>query len=373
MIAASLPAPGRPIHILMTADAVGGVFTYARDLAKGMSGEGVRITLAMLGPKANEEQKRSVRAISGLRLIETGLPLDWTAAEPAALRRAAAGVAELAWTVRPDLIHLNSPALAATVRYPAPVIGVCHSCLQTWWQAVKGGDLPANFRWRTETLADGYRRCDALVAPSAAFAAATAAAYDIPPPEVVRNGRFPTTGSIAPGSEMTVLTAGRLWDEGKNLRALDAAAAALPVPISAAGPTVGPNGETIDLRNIRPLGVLNDVALGRKMAASAVFATVARYEPFGLAVLEAAQAGCALVLSDIPTFRELWQNAALFVPADEPSAIAAGVRALFADPEQMIRHRRAAQRRARRYDAATMTQNMRAVYDRLLAGRRAVA
>ena len=41
----------------------------------------------------------------------------------------------------------------------------------------------------------------------------------------------------------------------------------------------------------------------------------ALYEPFGLAVLEAAQAGCALVLSDIPTFRELWDGAALFVAA----------------------------------------------------------
>jgi hypothetical protein len=35
-------------------------------------------------------------------------------------------------------------------------------------------------------------------------------------------------------------------------------------------------------------------------------------EPFGLAVLEAAQAGCPLVLSDLPGFRELWDGAALF-------------------------------------------------------------
>ena len=40
---------------------------------------------------------------------------------------------------------------------------------------------------------------------------------------------------------------------------------------------------------------------------------MARYEPFGLAVLEAAQAGMRLVLSDIPSFRELWDGAATFV------------------------------------------------------------
>ncbi len=48
-------------------------------------------------------------------------------------------------------------------------------------------------------------------------------------------------------------------------------------------------------------------------AAATVFASMARYEPFGLAVLEAAQAGMRLVLSDIPTFRELWDGAAIFV------------------------------------------------------------
>lgn len=35
-------------------------------------------------------------------------------------------------------------------------------------------------------------------------------------------------------------------------------------------------------------------------------------EPFGLAVVEAAQAGCALVLSEIAPLRENWEGAALF-------------------------------------------------------------
>ena len=55
-----------------------------------------------------------------------------------------------------------------------------------------------------------------------------------------------------------------------------------------------------------------------------IFVSVSRYEPFGLAVLEAAHAGCALVLSDIPTFRELWQGAASFVIAAGSAAATEG-------------------------------------------------
>jgi glycogen synthase len=62
-----------------------------------------------------------------------------------------------------------------------------------------------------------------------------------------------------------------------------------------------------------------------------VFASAARYEPFGLAVLEAAMHGAALVLADITTFRELWHDAALFVPADDAAGFAAAFDRLAAE------------------------------------------
>jgi glycosyltransferase involved in cell wall biosynthesis len=60
------------------------------------------------------------------------------------------------------------------------------------------------------------------------------------------------------------------------------------------------------------------------MDRSSLFLHPALYEPFGLVVLEAAQRGCCLVLADIPSLRELWQGAAVFVdPRDESSWISA--------------------------------------------------
>jgi glycosyltransferase involved in cell wall biosynthesis len=85
------------------------------------------------------------------------------------------------------------------------------------------------------------------------------------------------------------------------------------------------------------------------MARSAVFVSSGLYEPFGLAVLEAAQAGCALVLSDIPTFRELWNGAAVFVAPSDPRAIADALNDITADATLRTRLAAAAEQRAAHY------------------------
>jgi glycosyltransferase involved in cell wall biosynthesis len=105
------------------------------------------------------------------------------------------------------------------------------------------------------------------------------------------------------------------------------------------------------------------------MRRAAIFVSPARYEPFGLTVLEAAQAGCALVLSDIATFREIWNGAALFVGPDDADAMAAVLNRLIADPRLRSRLSAAARKRARRYSAQRMAQNTARVYRELLSSR----
>ncbi len=68
------------------------------------------------------------------------------------------------------------------------------------------------------------------------------------------------------------------------------------------------------------LGELSPAALAKKLAQAAIYAAPARYEPFGLGILEAALAGCALVLSDLPSLRENWSGAALFLPPGDQAA-----------------------------------------------------
>lgn len=352
------------LRVMMTADAVGGVWTYALDLARGVAAAGGETALVVLGPAPAADQLREARAVPALRLIDSGLALDWTAEGPADLAAAAEAVGSLARELRPDLVHLNSPALATAGGLPSPVLGACHSCLATWWATVKGGAPPADFAWRIEALRRGMAACDALVAPSRSFAEATRAAHGGAEPFVVHNGRTappPIQRARAP----VVFTSGRLWDEGKNLAMLDAAAAQARVPLFAAGPLQGPRGERAAVSHAQALGRLSAEEITLWLSCASIYAASALYEPFGLGVLEAAQAGCALVLADIPTFRELWAGAAVFADPRRPDAFAAALAALLADAAERDRLGEAARARAARFTIATMTSGMLDLYRRL--------
>ena len=101
------------------------------------------------------------------------------------------------------------------------------------------------------------------------------------------------------------------------------------------------------------------------LARRPVFVSAAVYETFGLAALEAAQAGCALVLSDIPTYRELWDDAAIFVPARDAAGFAAAIDRLIADPELREAMAAAARVRARRYTVEAMAAGIAGIYAEL--------
>ncbi|NJC40354.1 glycosyltransferase involved in cell wall biosynthesis [Brevundimonas alba] len=359
----------QPRRVLMNTDAVGGVWTYALDLSAGLIARGIEVTLAVLGPAPQPGQRRAAERIAGLTVVETGLPLDWTAGDAGAVAAAAHGVARLATAQGADLVHLNTPALTAEGRFRAPVVGACHSCLASWWSTVKGEEpMPEPFRWRTDLLTRGYAACDRLIAPSYSFMQETAALYGVLP-QAVRNGRTPPTRVPAARRNPVVMTSGRLWDEGKNFRTLDRAAGRMRGQVHAAGSLKGPDGQTVAFDHILCLNQLDAPVLAAHLERSAVFASLSLYEPFGLGVLEAAQAGCALVLSDIPTFRELWQGAAVFVPAEDDAAVAEALDGLLDDPERAEELGRCAAERSARFTVDAMIEGTLAVYGEALAAR----
>ncbi len=341
------------MHVLMTGDTVGGVWQYGLDLAHGLRARDHQVTIAVLGPRPSAHQMEAARAIAGCRIVPLDLPLDWTAKTPAAALEAGAAVARFARSAAADIVHLHSPVLAAGGAFAGPVVAVCHSCIATWWDAVGTGPLPADLAWRVSLTGEGFRRADALLAPTRTFAAETARVHRLPqPPTVVRNGRRPRPAGSQRAWTPTAFTAGRLWDRAKNMEGVDRVAARLSFPVVAAGAVQGPHRELIRLKHVRLVGQLSDAAVAEHLACRPIFISLARYEPFGLAVLEAAQAGCALVLSDIATFRELWDDAATFVSPDDPAATAGVMERLAADPaarlalgEAAARARRTLQRR----------------------------
>ena len=99
------------MRVLMTTDAIGGVWQYSVDLAKELRARGAAITLAVLGPPPKPDQKA---VAADLDILVTGLPLDWTADTREQVLDAGRALGQLAERLRPDIIHLNSPALAAS-------------------------------------------------------------------------------------------------------------------------------------------------------------------------------------------------------------------------------------------------------------------
>jgi glycosyltransferase involved in cell wall biosynthesis len=355
-----------PKRVLVTADAVGGVWQYSLDLARGLSRLGIETVLAAMGPEPDEAQRRDAASVRGLELLETGLPLDWLAKDGASLRRAGEAIAALARETGVDVVQLNTPALAADAEFEAPVVAVHHSCVATWWAAVHGTELPADFAWRTALVRAGLHAADVVVTPTAAFGEAVRRTYDLArTPRTVHNGRTPLV--VRHGAQHDfVFTAGRLWDEGKNLATVDAAAKGLPVPVRAAGPLKGPNGAEVMFDNLHCLGNLSEDELARWLSARPVFVSAALYEPFGLAVLEAAAAGCPLILADIPTFRELWDDVAIFVEPRDEKGFTRAISGLVSDDFERSVLGRAAAERAARFTPDAMAAQMASLYRSLL-------
>lgn len=359
------------MKILLTADAVGGVWQYATDLAQGLADLNIQTVLAAMGPPPSPRQREAAQSIDGLTLVETHLPLDWLADSPKVISEAGRALAELARRHDVDLVQLNAAALAAETEFDQPVMAVAHSCLGTWWQATKGGDPDGPFRWRSELTGQGLALADRIVAPTEAFARATKEVHRLAQlPTTVHNGRnLPPVEPVAPHD--FAFTAGRLWDKGKNVATLDGAAARLPFPLHAAGPVEGPSGDRIDFDHIHALGTLSDRQISSWLGARPVFASAALYEPFGLAVLEAAAAGCPLVLADIPTFRELWHGVAAFVDPMDANGFAEAISLVVRDDFARAEMGRQAQLRAAQFSVEAMTGKMAAIYQSLLRPRAA--
>jgi glycosyltransferase involved in cell wall biosynthesis len=354
------------LRVLITADAVGTAWQYSLDLACGLGRLGIESVIALLGPPPTESQRMRAMLVPGLRLVETGLPLESLTADDRSLAFAGATISRLARDCGADLVQLNSPELAARAAFDVPVVAVVHKCVATWWEAVHGTELPAEFLWRTDRMAAGLGAAHEVVTPTAAFGESVMRMYGLPEmPRTVHNGRAKLRVPEGAPHDF-VFTAGRLWDQGKNLDTLDAAAGELGVPLRAAGPVRGPNGAEVLFDNIHCLGALDEDELGRWLSARPLFVSAALYEPFGLAVLEAAAAGCPLILSDIPAFRELWDGVATFVPARDERGFTDAISALVGDDFERAVLGRAARERAARFTPDAMAAQMASIYRSLL-------
>jgi glycosyltransferase involved in cell wall biosynthesis len=190
---------------------------------------------------------------------------------------------------------------------------------------------------------------------------------------VIYNFASDATNPGACVKEPFFLGAGRVWDPAKNFPLLDRIAPSLDWEIRVAGSNRNPDGSERKAKQLKLLGALDQARVLDLMSSAAVFVHPALYEPFGLAVLEAARAGCALVLSDIPSLRELWEGAAVFVNPRDPEAWVRELNQLSRDAGQRERLAALAQSHAARYRADASISAYCALYEELIRARKEVA
>jgi glycosyltransferase involved in cell wall biosynthesis len=355
----------------MTTDTFGGVFTYALELCAWLTHRGVRVTLASMGADPSPAARLAVQN-AGAELVSSSYRLEWMEEPWKDVHRAGEWLLEVERCVRPDIVHVNGYTHAA-LPFRAPVLSVAHSCILSWWRAVFGTNAPERYREYHDHVRRGLTRARVVVAPTRVMLGCLRREYGrLPHGRVIYNG---IAGRVvaSESKESCVVAAGRLWDRAKNIRCLLEAAPKISWPVFVAGDTQSPDGESApELTGLQSLGALSRAELGALFQRSSIFALPALYEPFGLCVLEAAQAGAALVLGDIPSMRELWQGRALFANPTQPESVAKAVERLIAEPQLRQELSEAARRQARRLSNARMGRQYLALY-RMLGSKRAAA
>lgn len=344
----------------MTADAVGGVWTYSVDLASALGALGIEVHVATMGPRPKPDQRRAAEE-AGIRLWESDYALEWGDDPWHEVQEAGEWLLDIADVIRPDGVHLNGYAHGG-LPWAVPVVVVAHSCVLSWFWGVNGRPAPPSWSTYAGAVTAGLVAADAVVAPTQAMSAELARWYGFDRSIVIANGR--DSRWVRPKDTVPlVLGSGRVWDEAKNLAALARVGPRLDWPVAIAGES--PEGVSDDDESVCYLGRLDFAALSDWLLRAALYVSPARYEPFGLGILEAAQAGCALVLGAIASLMELWDGAATFVDPADDEGLAAACQQLIRDDSRRRRMADAALRRSADFSLAAAAQAYLDLYERL--------
>ncbi|MDP9169304.1 MAG: glycosyltransferase family 4 protein [Acidobacteriota bacterium] len=351
----------RQIHrILMTTDTVGGVWTFTRELVRELSERGIEVVLAALGGAPSEAQAAEIADIRGACLLAGDFKLEWMEDPWSDVAESGRWLLDVEREYGPDLVHLNSFGHGA-LAWKTPGIMTAHSCVLSWWRAVRGEPAPASWNRYREVVTGSLKAVDAVTAPSHAMARTLAENYQFAQDScaVIPNGRTMLSTHASVAKQPLIFSAGRLWDQAKNAAALADVANKLAWPVYLAGEAGTPGFGGCHL-----LGRLKESAMTEWYAKAAIYALPARYEPFGLSVLEAALSRCALVLGDIPSLRELWDGCALFVPPDDRKGLREALQELIGKPALGAQMARLSYDRGLTYKSARMAEGYLAVYQR---------
>jgi hypothetical protein len=333
-------------------------FARAVALARALGEHGVETTLALLGGELDEARRQAFQDCPGVKWLITGLPDEDRWESPDVIAHVADALSRMANVLDPGLVHLSDPALAIGAHFNAPVLADCGESIAVKAR-LRGTSLPFELAWRVDLDRKGHAAAQRLVANSPAAAQAVMATYGLVDPPDTLPALPPLTQPLDVTRREDFVLASLGDADSGGLAALDRAAAELKVPIMLVGDAAGASPQ-----HIWALGELDEAQMSRWCATSPLFIGAA------LKILDAGDAdwatahGCALVLSDIPAHRDIWDGAALFVPPGQAASLVAAVRGLLGNPAARAQLAAAAAERLGARKEAGTTQQWLAFYRR---------
>jgi glycogen synthase len=363
------------VHVLITADTVGGVWIYVRELVTGLARRGVRVTLVSFGEIPHPGQTQWMDDLPGLDFRPTAFALEWMHDVQADMVASQSFLQSLIDEVKPDLLHFNQYYYGA-IESDLPRIVVAHSDVISWWLAVHGHEPPATkwLDWYRKMIGRSLAHASRVVAPSRTALDSLLRNYSSPAlTSVIYNGRTPHLFNPHITKEDCVVSVGRIWDSGKQVTLL--CQQNPPIDAYIVGSDRHPDASlraeaslgTAALPNLHFKGEQTEAQLRQLYGRAAMYAATSRYEPFGLAPVEAALSRCALVANDIPSFHELWGDAALYFDTNNARSLVTAIERLRSNPDlrQQLGNR-AYQRALLRFTASRMVADYMALYEALV-------
>jgi glycosyltransferase involved in cell wall biosynthesis len=352
------------MKILMTTDTAGGVWQYGIDLVSCLLEEQIVVVLLAMGPSPNAAQLSQVKKCrkKGLTFYHRPYQLEWMDDPWKDVAEAGAWIKAIYHKEMPDLIHFNNYA-QVNLEWDVPTVMIAHSCVASWWQAVKKEPLPSRYGHYFDVVKTAFHMADVVVAPSKALLETYHHLYGpINNPHVIYNGlsnafiEFSTKNPI-------LFSMGRLWDEAKNIDLLLKAAPYIAGEIFIAGV----RDENFHCpKNVRFLGALNRRQIFNWLKLSSIYVLPVKYEPFGLSFLEAASCRCAVIGGDITTLREIWGGSMTFIDPEDPKGLAHSCNELLLNKDQCEDKGEEAFQRSKTYNLINMKEQYLNIYAHVL-------
>lgn len=353
------------MKILMTTDTLGGVWTYTMELCRVLFDYGVEVHLASLGALPSESQEKEVSRLENVSLYRSDFKLEWMLDCAEDLIEMRKWIYSLYGEIQPDLVHLNN--FVPLNFNDMPVITVFHSCVQTWWESVKSKSAPAEWENYKRHVKNSLNGSNLVISPSYALLRQAMEIYKFSSRSmVIHNGRE-LKFSEEKNKEKIIFAMGRIWDEAKNLEILSEVAKNLVWPVYIAGDNKDPRTrKELQIKNVHFLGQLSSSEVKKYLQRASIFVSPAKYEPFGLSILEAAKAECALAISNIDTLQELWCGAATFFDPRNMDEIQNELLQLIEDENKREELAAKAKKRAASYNLNKMGERYMEVYRELI-------